>query len=71
MHELVHHHYPDGRHFPGAECPIYDVVRKNKALRQVTDTMFRKNGSSFVAEISAQPVVVEGVWRVSWSRFAR
>ncbi len=60
MHELVHHHYPDGRHFPGSECPIYDVVRKNKGLRQVTDTMFRKNGSSFVAEISAQPVVVGG-----------
>jgi PAS domain S-box-containing protein len=60
MHELVHHHYPDGRHFPSSECPIYDVVRKSKALRQVTDTMFRKNGSSFVAEISAQPVMVEG-----------
>jgi PAS domain S-box-containing protein len=60
MHELVHHHYPDGRHFPDEECPIYDVVRNNKALRQVTDTMFRKNGSSFMAEISAQPVAVEG-----------
>jgi PAS domain S-box-containing protein len=60
MHELVHHHYPDGRHFPGVECPIYDVVRKSKALKRLTDTMFRKDGSSFVAEISAQPVVVEG-----------
>jgi PAS domain S-box-containing protein len=60
LHELVHHHYPDGRHFPDSECPIYDVARKNKGLRQVTDTMFRKNGSSFVAEISAQPVVVGG-----------
>lgn len=60
MHELVHHHYPDGRHFPGEECPIYDVIRKKEALHQVTDTMFRKNGSSFVAEISAQPVAVEG-----------
>jgi PAS domain S-box-containing protein len=60
MHGLVHHHYPDGRHFPDSECPIYDVSRKNKGLRQVTDTMFRKNGSSFVAEISAQPVVVAG-----------
>ena len=59
MHELVHHHYADGRHFPGEECPIYDVIRKNIALRQVTDTMFRKNGTSFVAEISAQPVTVE------------
>jgi PAS domain S-box-containing protein len=60
MHELIHHHYPDGRHFPDEECPIYDVVRSNKALRQATDTMFRKNGSSFIAEISAQPVAVEG-----------
>lgn len=59
MHELVHHHYPDGRHFPGSECPIYDVIRKNRVLRQMTDTMFRKDGSSFVAEISAQPVTVE------------
>lgn len=60
MHELVHHHYPDGRDFPGEECPVYDVLRKNKVLRQLTDTMFRKDGSSFVAEISAQPVAVEG-----------
>jgi PAS domain S-box-containing protein len=59
MHELVHHHYPDGRHFPDSECPIYDVVRKNRVLRQITDTMFRKDGSSFVAEISAQPVIAE------------
>src|SRR5258708_39137321 len=60
MHDLVHHHYPDGRRFPGEECPIYDVVRNNKALRRATDTMFRKNGSSFVAEISAHPVTVMG-----------
>jgi PAS domain S-box-containing protein len=60
MHQLVHHHYPDGRPFPGEECPIYDVVRKNKALSRTTDTMFRKNGDSFVAEISAQPVAVDG-----------
>jgi PAS domain S-box-containing protein len=60
MHEMVHHHYPDGRAFPGDECPIYDVVRKNTVLRQVTDTMFRKNGSAFVAELSAQPVIVRG-----------
>jgi len=60
MHHLVHHHYPDGRHFPEEECPIHDVVRKNKVLRQLTDTMFRKDGSCFVAELSAQPVMGEG-----------
>ena len=60
MHDLVHHHYPDGRHFPNSECPIYGVFRKNEPLRQVMDTMFRKDGSSFVAEVSAQPVMVNG-----------
>jgi PAS domain S-box-containing protein len=60
MHELVHHHYPDGRHFPHSECPIHAVLRKSKVLRRLTDTMFRKDGSSFVAEISAQPVIVKG-----------
>jgi PAS domain S-box-containing protein len=60
IHDLVHHHYPDGRSFPASECPLSNVLSKNKALRQITDTMFRKDGSSFVAEISAQPVVVDG-----------
>jgi PAS domain S-box-containing protein len=60
MHELVHHHYPDGRHYPHEECPVYEVLIKNKSFRQLTDTMFRKDGSSFLAEVSAQPVMVEG-----------
>src|SRR5438270_3780644 len=60
MHELVHHHYPDGRRFPGEECPIYEVFRNNKGLRRLIDTMFRKSGEPFVAEISAQPVAING-----------
>src|SRR3984957_9439371 len=60
MHELVHHHYPDGRRYPHEECPVYEVMVKNKSFRQSTDTMFRKDGSSFIAEVSAQPVMVEG-----------
>ncbi|MDQ2834257.1 MAG: ATP-binding protein [Acidobacteriota bacterium] len=58
MHDLVHHHRPDGTEFPGSECPIYAVVKKNEAFRQMTDTMFRKDGSFFIAEVSAQPVTV-------------
>jgi PAS domain S-box-containing protein len=60
MHGLVHHHYPDGRHYPASECPLYEVLQKNKVVRQFTDTMFRKDGTSFLAEMSAQPVAVEG-----------
>lgn len=60
MHDLVHHHYPDGRHYPGTECPIYDVFRNKEPFRERLDTMFRKDGSAFIAEMSAQPVTVEG-----------
>jgi PAS domain S-box-containing protein len=60
MHELVHHHYPDGRRYPHEECPVYEVLIKNKSFRQTADTMFRKNGTSFLAEVSAQPVTIEG-----------
>jgi PAS domain S-box-containing protein len=58
MHALVHHHYSDGREFPDAECPISGVLLSNASLRRLKDTMFRKDGTSFVAEISAQPVRV-------------
>lgn len=60
MHALVHHHYEDGTEFPDADCPIYGVFRNGQPLRNVTDTVFRKDGSSFLAEISAQPVMVDG-----------
>src|SRR5580658_4835430 len=60
MHELVHHHYPDGRYYPHKECPFYEVLIKNKSFRRSTDTMFRKDGSSFLAEVSAQPVKIDG-----------
>ncbi|GAC1356333.1 MAG: hypothetical protein NVSMB3_02560 [Acidobacteriaceae bacterium] len=58
IHSLIHHHYPDGRSFPAEECPIYEVLRKNEAYRSRLDTLFRKDGSSFTAEVSAQPVTV-------------
>lgn len=60
IHELVHHHYSDGRPFPVEECPIYDVLRRNMPLNNLMDTMFRKDGSPFLVEMSAQPVSLEG-----------
>ena len=59
MHTLVHHHHPDGTPYLDADCPVYRVFRNNQPLRHHTDTMFRKDGTSFLAEMSAQPVVVD------------
>lgn len=59
MHALVHHHYPDGRDFPDSACPISGVLRGNGSVQRLKDTMFRKDGSLFVAEISAIPIRVK------------
>jgi len=60
MHELVHHHqyYPDDRRYPDSECPIFSVLRNKKGMHRTTDKMFRKNGSLFIVELSAQPVTM-------------
>lgn len=60
MHALTHHHYADGREYPHEECPVYGVFRNKEALRQLTEAMFRKDGSSFLAELSAEPVHIDG-----------
>jgi PAS domain S-box-containing protein len=60
IHELVHHHDSDARHFPAGKCLIYDALRRNTPLSNLSDTMFHKDGSTFVVEMSARPVSVEG-----------
>ena len=60
MHLLVHHTREDGSPFPDEACPIYDVLRRNEPFSQRKDRLFRKDGTGFVAEVSAQPVSVEG-----------
>ena len=60
IHELVHHHDSDAERFPAEHCPIYAALKKNTPLNNLADTMFRKDGSSFVVEMSAHPVSVEG-----------
>ncbi len=58
MHDMVHHHYPDGRLYPGAECSVYGVFREGQPFKNRVDHLFRKDGSMFYAEMSAQPIQV-------------
>lgn len=60
LHELVHHHDSDAGHFPAEECPIYAALRRNIPLSNLSDTIFRKDGTSLIVEMSAHPVSVEG-----------
>ena len=63
MHDLVHHHYPDGRPYPGSECSVYSVFRQGQAFTNRVDHLFRKDGTMFYAEMSAQPIQLRGQTR--------
>ena len=58
MHDMVHHHFPDGRIYPREECIVYNVFWRNQPFSNLVDHIFRKDGSMFWAEMSAQPIVV-------------
>jgi len=56
MHDMLHHHYPDGSDYPKDECVINDVFWNKKPFANRIDHVFRKDGSMFWAEMSAQPI---------------
>ena len=60
MHDLMHHHYPDGRPFPEAECPLYRAVHEGIPIRLDGTTMWRRDGTTFPADSSAAPLFVDG-----------
>jgi PAS domain S-box-containing protein len=61
MHQMVHHHYPDGRSYPREECNVYNVFWNNRPFTNQPDHFFRKDGTHFFAEMSAQPIMHNGV----------
>ena len=60
MHEMVHHHHPDGSPYPAEECSVYNVFRRSSPFTNKLDHVIRKDGSLFYAEMSAQPIVQNG-----------
>jgi PAS domain S-box-containing protein len=63
MHQMVHHHFPDGREYPREQCSVYNVFWHNRPFSNQLDHVFRKDGTYFYAEMSAQPIFQNGVPR--------
>lgn len=59
MHQMLHHSYPDGSHYPTQQCPIYAAF-KDGAVYQVDNEVFwRRDGSSFPVEYTSTPIFDE------------
>lgn len=57
VHQLIHHSYPDGSHYPVENCPIYNAFKVGRGRRLDTEVFWRKNGEAFPVEYSAYPIV--------------
>ena len=60
VHALIHHHPSEEQDQPGIEQSINAILAGDEAFREQLNTMFRKGGASFLAEVSAELVKVEG-----------
>jgi PAS domain S-box-containing protein len=60
LHDLVHHHYPDGRPYPLEECPLDRALPENSDVRAHRDLFFRKDGTAFPVLCAASPVFKAG-----------
>jgi PAS domain S-box-containing protein len=60
LHELIHHHHPDGRPYPMSECPIDRALPENFDVREHEDVFIRKNGEFFPVLVAVSPIFKEG-----------
>jgi two-component system, sensor histidine kinase and response regulator len=60
LHDLIHHHKPDGTLYPVADCPIYRAFQKGEGCRVDAEVLWRKDGAPFPVEYSSLPIFKEG-----------
>ncbi|HTE19877.1 MAG TPA: PAS domain S-box protein, partial [Armatimonadota bacterium] len=61
LHDAIHHHHPDGRPYPLAECPIDRALPEKNQVRRHEDVFIRKDGAYFPVLCAAEPIIRDGV----------
>ncbi|HYA66511.1 MAG TPA: CHASE domain-containing protein, partial [Burkholderiaceae bacterium] len=60
IHNIIHHHRPDGSLLPAAECPIYQAMHNNRVYRSNDEVFFCKDGTRLPVKVSGAPLVLDG-----------
>ncbi len=70
LHDIIHHHRPDGSVLPAMECPIHLAMRDHRAYRSSDEVFFHKDGSSRPVKITGAPLALDGEWQGSVAVFS-
>ncbi|NTV43704.1 MAG: PAS domain S-box protein, partial [Syntrophobacteraceae bacterium] len=60
IHDLIHHSRSDGRPYPAADCPMRAAFTDGEVHRVDEEILWRKDGTGFHAEYTANPIRREG-----------
>ncbi|MDX5437444.1 MAG: PAS domain S-box protein, partial [Pontibacter sp.] len=61
LHDMIHHHHPDGTIYPLEECPIDRALPTNNEMRAHEDVFIRKDGTFFNVTCAARPIMENGI----------
>lgn len=59
LHDLIHHHTPDGRPLPASECPIRLAFLNNRVYRSDNELFWHKEGTPIPVRVVAAPLYDE------------
>ncbi len=60
LHDLLHHHHPDGRPYPFEDCPNCRIYASGEGIRHHEVVFFRKDGSPVTMTCSNAPLEIDG-----------
>jgi two-component system sensor histidine kinase/response regulator len=60
IHDLIHHSRTDASPYPAAECPMRAAFKDGEVHRVDEEILWRKDGTGFQAEYTANPIRCEG-----------
>lgn len=60
MHQLIHHHQPNGDPYPESECPIFISKNEHKSCRVMDEVFWKADGTSFDVEYTSNPMIEDG-----------
>jgi PAS domain S-box-containing protein len=60
LHELIHHSHMDGVRYPLVDSPSHLALLNGTSYRTENDLLWRKDGTSFPANLSSNPLIENG-----------
>jgi PAS domain S-box-containing protein len=60
LHDVIHHSFPDGSHYPVTSCPIYKCAHDGTPAHISDEFFYRSDGRAVPVEYWAYPILKDG-----------